>query len=167
MKKILLILLVLPFLAESSYAQGNPEFGKGNHVINLGVGIGAHRSIPLTASYEVCIVDGIAGKGSIGIGAIAGFRQHRYRVWGTYNTYTSFLAGFRAAFHYNFVENLDTYAGFITAASFYTTDAPSSFNMFVPGAFVGARYYLSPGFAVMAELGEGISYVMAGVAFRF
>ncbi len=167
MKKLILFFLLLPFFIQPSYSGGNPEFGKGTHVINIGAGIGSHRSIPLTASYEVCIIDNIAGKGSIGVGGLVGFRQHRYRTLGATTVYTSFIAGVRAAFHYSFVENLDTYAGFYTAYSYYTATQPSALSLFAPGAFVGARYYFNPGFAVMAEAGEGISNLNVGVAFRF
>ncbi len=168
MKKAIILLFVLPFFIEAASAQGNDEFSKGNHVINLGVGIGTYRSFPVTASYEVGIIDGIADKGSIGIGGIFGFRTYTYgTVLGVTTTSTSLVFGLRAAFHYNFVENLDTYAGFITAYSYYTSDSSLNPSAFVPGFFVGARYYFNPTFGVMAEAGYGLSTLNVGVAFRF
>lgn len=163
MKKVILLLFALPFFFNTAQAQGNEVFSKGDQVINLGVGIGTYRTLPMTASYEICIVDGIAKKGSIGIGGVAGFRAYLGRT----TMSSSLIFGVKAAFHYNFVENLDTYAGLLTAYSYYTTSSIVNPSVFVPGVFVGARYYVKPKFAFFAEAGYGISTLNVGVAFKF
>jgi hypothetical protein len=162
MKKVILLLMLLPFFTSASFAQ-NETFSKGTSAINLGVGVGSFRSFPLTASYELGIIDGILDKGTIGVGGIVGFRTYTsvgYR-------YTSYSFGVRAAFHYYLVENLDVYAGAMVGFSYYSAYYGVNPNQLFPGAYVGARYYFSPNFGVMVEAGAGISNINGGIVFKF
>jgi hypothetical protein len=71
--------------------------------------------------------------------------------------------GVKGAFHYPFVDKLDTYAGIITG---YSVSDLSGYG-FDGGGFVGVRYYISNSFAVMAEAGYGVTFLQVGVSFKF
>jgi hypothetical protein len=163
MKKIFAVLLVMTFAFSQLSAQ-QPSFNKGDKVLGLSVGFpllhGNHMVVPpVIASFEVGIVDGILKKASIGIGGYVGFSSSK---WVTDKNYFNFHFGVKGAFHYPFVDKLDTYAGIITG---YSVGAPG--YGFDGGAFVGLRYYLSDSFALMAEAGYGVTFCQAGMAFKF
>ncbi|MCX6328875.1 MAG: hypothetical protein NTZ85_05065 [Bacteroidia bacterium] len=183
MKKILMSLSVVLFTASQLMAQ-DPSFQKGDNVINLGIGLGSTMYFgtgyrmavpPVSASYEFCIIDGIAKKGAVGIAPYIGFSSYKYKYedWGW--RYTNIILGVRGAFHYPFVDKLDTYAGIMLGydiitwkeigdAGDNTADAPGSF---VHSEFIGARYYFANNFAAFAELGYGISWFTVGMSFKF
>jgi hypothetical protein len=125
MKKLLLLFLVGLFSLSQLVAQQS-TFEKGSKVLNLGIGFGStlytgsYYKIgvpPISASLEVGVADGILDKGSIGIGGYLGFSSHRYSYsyigytdsW----SYSNFIIGARGAFHYPFVDKLDTYTGLL------------------------------------------------------
>jgi hypothetical protein len=156
MKKIIL-LSVFVIAVFASRAQ-DPLFEKGDKVLNLGVGLSYSR-IPIYGALDFCIADGIAKKGSIGVGGYAGVSYYYYHY---YNHSLYFNAGARGSFHYPFVDKLDTYAG--VSLGFDTWY--SSYIDF--GSFVGARYYFKPNIAVFAELAYGgVGYLTGGIAFKF
>jgi hypothetical protein len=183
MKKILILLTVVLFAASQLMAQ-DPSFQKGDNVINLGIGLGSTMYHghgykmavpPISASYEFCIVDGIAKKGAVGIAPYIGFSSYKwkYEDWGW--RYTNIVLGARGAFHYPFVDKLDTYAGIMLGydiitwkeigdAGDNTADTPGAF---VHSEFIGARYYFANNFAAFAELGYGISWFTIGISFKF
>jgi len=179
--KVLLSAIVLLGTIVTANAQ---IFQKGNHVANLGIGIGnaryssgASSSIPpISASYEVGIVDNIFDKANIGIGGYLGYTSAKWDFGSGYSVKsTDFIIGVRGALHYQFVEKLDTYAGLMiaydvnswktTGETFGYATSSSYGGIFVPG-FVGARYYFSENFAGMAELGWGIAYLNLGVSLK-
>jgi len=164
---------------------------KGNKIINVGIGLGTTyysgdfytSSVPpLTVSMEYIFKDGVAdGKGAWGIGGYFGYAAykweqyyHGYGSWG-YSANNVFI-GPRCAFHYSFVDKLDTYGGiflgydvvkvkeFGTVYPGYTYIAGNS--GFVWSLYVGGRYFFSEKFAGMLELGYGISYLNLGVAVK-
>ena len=182
MKKILMLLTVV-FITVSQLIAQEQSFGKGDYVVNLGIGLGSpiyHGTgykmavPPISASFEFCIVDGIAKKGSVGIAPYIGFSSYKYKVddWGW--RYTNIILGARGAFHYPFVDKLDTYAGIMLGYDIitwkeigdadYDADAPGSF---VHSEFIGARYYFANNFAGFAELGYGVSWFTMGISFKF
>ena len=88
MKKILMLLTVV-FITVSQLIAQDQSFGKGDYVVNLGLGLGSpiyHGTgykmavPPISASFEFCIVDGIAKKGSVGIAPYIGFSSYKYKV---------------------------------------------------------------------------------------
>lgn len=145
------VLGIISLFAVAANAQ--EIFQKGTTVLNLGVGVGSH--IPVEASFEHGIVDGLIKRenGSIGIGGYVGW----------YNR-NSFGLGVRGAFHYQFVDKLDTYAGLMLG---YDIHGGTSASSLFPSAFAGARYYFVPSLAVYSELGYGISYLSVGLALKF
>jgi opacity protein-like surface antigen len=185
MKKAVILILVFAFsLAQLSAQQ--PIFVKGSQTLNLGLGLGStlytgsHNTIgipPLSASFEVGVVDHIADKGSIGVGGYLGFSSHRweYSTWEW--KYTNVIIGGRGTFHYPLVDKLDTYTGIllgyniVSAREFgtpiYGFHPDSSTSNIAYAWFIGARYYFTNEFAAMAEFGYGITYLNIGIALSF
>jgi hypothetical protein len=166
-------------------ANAQDVFGKNDKVVSLGVGLGSYYGsgykttfIPVSGSFEYGIVDGlINGKAAIGVGGYLGYTANKWEyansVYGW--EYSHFLIGARGLFHYQFVNNLDTYAGLflgydITSSKSYgnhggTGSADGSNFVFSP--YIGARYYFTDNFAAFAELGYGISILELGVSLKF
>lgn len=161
-------------------------FELGQKDLSFGVGFGSpwvnkgyYSTIPpLSAAFDYGWRDDY-GPGIISVGAYFGMAGYRYEYpdidfgW----TYTTAVMMGRAAYHYNFTENLDTYAGFgvgfrtVTSREFgakpedgnYVAD--SGIQM-AGTVYVGARYYFAQNFATYAELGYGISIFTLGVSFK-
>ena len=163
MKKIFAVLMVLFFAISQSGAQ-QPSFNKGDKVIDVTIGVphlyGYGWGIPpVIASFEMGIVDGILEKAAVGVGGYAGFSSASWLG----NSYFNFHFGVKGAFHYPFVDNLDTYAGILTG---YSVSDLASYGLDW-GGFVGLRYYFSDSFGVNAEAGYGVTFLRAGVSFKF
>ncbi len=189
MRKVLLGLLFFVSGMFITNAQ-EPTFSKGDMAINLGIGFGSvlytgtgYSTIvpPISASFEYGIIDGIADKGSIGVGGYVGYTSAKYEQnFGGGNAYgweySSLIIGARGAFHYPFVDKLDTYGGAIIGYNSVKAKEIGTNTLGVPSTvssgvaynlFIGARYYFTPNFAAMTELGYGIAYLTLGVAFKF
>jgi hypothetical protein len=177
MKKLLLFSLISLFSLSQLMAQES-TFGQGNKVLNLGIGFGStyyssyytSQTPALSASFEVGVKDGILDKGSIGVGGYLGYSSAK---WTNYYKTSNFILGARGSFHYPLVDKLDTYTGLllgynIYSYSYYDTyfGAKASGGGVTLAWFAGARYYFSDNFAVMGEIGYGISYLTLGVAFK-
>ena len=139
-------------------------FNKGDKVVQAGIGLGStfySSMIPLSAAFEVGIKDNLFDdKSSLGVGGSFGFASK----WG----WTVLIPVVRGAVHYQFVENLDTYAGLGIGLCMWSgsTWHGSSSDLIVP-FYLGARYYFQPKLAAFGELGHGIAYLTVGVALKF
>jgi hypothetical protein len=169
MKKIILLsVFIVAFFAAKAQ---NPIFVKGDKVINLGIGIDSYATI--SASGEYGIIDGVADKGTIGVGAFVGYG---FKVLGSkYYNYSHALAGVRGTFHYPFIDKLDTYGGLGIGlqythwswdSSYWGYEASDNSVGLNAGFFLGARYYLTEKLAAFAEAGYGLGYLTVGVAFK-
>lgn len=152
------------FLALSMVNAQTPSFNKGDKVLDVAIGIphiyGYGWGVPpVLASFEVGIVDGILDKAAVGVGGYLGFSSASLLG----SSYFNFHFGAKGAFHYPFVDKLDTYAGVITG---YTVSDLASYGLDW-GAFAGIRYYFTDSFAVNAEAGYGVTFLQAGVSFKF
>ncbi|MDH6342959.1 hypothetical protein M2480_002015 [Parabacteroides sp. PFB2-12] len=172
MKKVF---LAFALLLATLTVQAQDVFSKGSNNVNVGIGLGGNY-FPIEASYEHCIKDNLikGENGSIGIGGYFAWYGDSEKYGGVKWNYNHFVFGVRGAFHYQFVEKLDTYAGLMVgynvASSSYdgeTSVSGSADNVFLPGLYAGARYYFSPNVAVYSELGYGAAYLSAGISFHF
>ena len=77
------------------------------------------------------------------------------------------MLGARGAFHYQFVEKLDTYAGLMLGFDAVMSSGASATSGLGFSGFLGGRYYIKPKLAIYSELGYGIAYLSAGVALKF
>ena len=169
------------------------SFDIGDNVLGLSFGIGGHytasgsgytsQSPAMGAFYEKGM-PWQAGPGTIGLGGYVGYKGLRYksiRFPYTYDwrwNYT--IVGVRGAYHYEFVDNLDTYGGLMLAyyavgfsdRSFgetgypylYTGGSASGFDLSI---YLGGRYYFSERFGALLELGYGIAYMNLGITYKF
>lgn len=184
MKKILLVFVILLIPMAFLKAQ-DPTFVKGDKVLNLGIGFGntlysgsyyKSQIPPLSASFEVGVVDNVIEKGVIGVGGYLGYSSSKYEYSGYGWKYSNIIIGARGNFHYPLVNKLDTYTGLllgynISSAKEFGTFPGFGFSASSGGVvwawFVGGRYYFKDTFAVMAELGYGVAYLNLGVALKF
>ena len=185
MKKLLLIIACTFFGVQLASAQ--EAFGKGDFVINAGIGFGStlHTGTgmkttvpPISASLEYGMIGNLFDENSsIGIGGVIGYSAQKHEFTtsgGKHETkYSDFLIGARGSFHYQFVSKLDTYAGVILAYDIVSVSHSSNDfgvsadgSSFFTGAFVGARYYFSDNFAAMAEVGYDIAVFKVGIAIK-
>jgi len=182
MKKILLLVAAIT-LTLSQLSGQEPTFEKGDKVLNLGIGFGTtlysgthYKSSlpPLSASLEFGVADGVIDKGSIGVGPYVAYSSYKYEYldWGW--KYTNFILGAKGNFHYPLLDKLDTYTGLLLGYNIYSAkwtgtgdeiDRASSSSV-VWSWFIGGRYYFKESFAVMAELGYGVTYFNIGVALK-
>jgi len=180
MKKIFAVLMVVFFGVYQLNAQ-EPSFVKGSKVLNLGVGLGAFHPgsyykttvPPISASFDIGIVDGILEKAAVGVGPYIGYSASKWEFSGYGWKYNDIIIGARGTFHYPFVDKLDTYAGVLlgynitSSTEIGTVVGTPDGGHFVHSEFIGARWYFTDSFAAFAELGYGISWFTGGIALKF
>ena len=155
----------------------------GDLTIGLGstlyTGVGYTSSIPpLAIAADYGIVDNVFDKGTIGIGGLigyssAGWSNNSYGYNYGWN-YTYIVIGPRGTLHYPFIDKLDTYAGLLVGYNIVSVSATGTAGTYGSAAgsaaifafFVGARYYFTDKFAVMAELGTGFAYLNLGISLK-
>ena len=184
MKKTILLFVGILFTLVQLSAQ-ETTFSKGDKALNLGIGFGStwysgtfyHSTVPpISASLEFGVADNVIEKGSIGVGPYLGYSAYKWEYSGWGYKYTNVLIGIRGNFHYPLVDKLDTYAGLllgynVVSSKEYGTigiyDYTASGSALRSAGFIGARYYFKETFAVMAELGYGVTYLNLGIALKF
>jgi hypothetical protein len=182
------IFLLLLFITMIPLSGNTQPYVLGDKVLNFGLGIGStlytgagyNTGIPpLSVSFEYGLKE--LGPGILGIGGYFGISSYQWEssIGGsTYGwKYSSTIIGARGNYHYNFIDKLDTYAGlmlgFNVISSKETGDWPfgvsfaANSSRFAYSFYVGGRYYFTESFAVMGELGYGISWLNLGVALKF
>ena len=196
--KVLVVVLVLCCVNLSAFAQGD-VFSKGDMIINAGVGLGTFinhdykeysgtvlnkhykYSIsvpPITGSFEYGIADLFDGMGGIGIGGYLGyilFKGSKIVEAGNINlsdkkfNLSDMIVGVRGLFHYQFIDNLDTYAGVMLGYDIVSFNEKGASEGSKPCSafFVGGRYYFTNNFGVFGELGYGISPLQVGLTYKF
>lgn len=150
------MMLALCAMGIAVSASAQDTFRRGDRVLNIGIGVPTDRNVdfpPLSATYEQSIADNIGEKGSLGLGG-------QVEIMGA-SKYVSMFIGPRAAFHYEFVDNLDTYVG--VQAGFGLAHSALSFDW---AGVLGARYYLGEKVGIFGEFGTGLSAFKLGATFR-
>lgn len=194
MKKALIIFIVAVILSAiniqfvSAQPCGRnfiPNFTKGKTDLSFGVGFGTHwhhseayTTVPLfSVNVDHALRDDI-GPGVIGVGGYIGYEKFRDEfAGGEYGfNYASVIFMGRATYHYQFIENFDTYTGiglglrFENQAQFgiHPNGLDETGNSVFPSAslFIGGRYFFTETTAAFAEVSLGVSYLTLGVTFR-
>jgi hypothetical protein len=149
----------------NSFASG---LENNNVFINTGVGYGPTGGInmgipPLSISFDIKISNSVP----ITIGPTLIFSTWKS---GYFNyTYWNFGIGGRAMYHFNFVKNLDVYAGPTVgyAIRFFGEDFEYDHGYVLWGGYTGARYFFTKVIGVYTELGySGLQYVNAGLSLK-
>ena len=174
--KRLIISVVLAVISLSS-AVAQPAFRKGDNLITGGLGIGlagAYGSStfpPFFGMYEKAIHPNVS------VGGLLSFAGSSSEFFGGKWKYSYVVLAGRGAYHYLIPDtrNLDTYGGLTLGYSIVSSSvegireerfaASGSYVFF--GIFVGARYYFSPQWAAMAELGYDVGIIKIGATYRF
>ena len=185
--------LVIALLAIGANAQ---TFEKGSSIVSaqLGVGGGFGQRI----AYEYSLMNLLDGKAAIGVG---GSLNNRFKIDTPYkDEYYKvktvedwFTVTVNASFHYEFIDNLDTYVtlglgGGVDAAKAkckYSSEAKKEYKEIFgvelkdekdsasKGIFgwvfsLGTRYYFTENWAANIELGwTGAGYVTLGATYKF
>lgn len=179
-------LLLSTVFAMSYFVSRAQVVENGEKILNLGVGLGTALysgsgytgSVPpISASLEVVLKDDLFdGNGALGVGGYLGYAAYKWEYSGWGWKYSNIIIGPRGYLHYNFLENLDTYAGVMLG---YNVVSSKETGNSIPGynynassggvifsGFIGARYFFNEKVAAMAELGSGIAYLNLGVALK-
>jgi len=188
MKRVIIGCCIFCFIAVQVSAQ-IPTFTKSDNILGVSIGFGGNlytgyafykgysRTPAISVYFENCVVDNLFDeKSSIGVGGMLGYTSAKYTGtygWGWKSTNT--IIGARGAFHYAFVDKLDTYAGVVAGFKINTwkwngsgyTDSDIGGSGLTSYLFVGARYYFNNSFAAFGELGYGISLLNLGVSLKF
>lgn len=179
-KAVKSLVVVLAMIGAISPALAQVKYDKGDKLFSVGLGIGGYvdgfysydyygggyyyssgYGIPITASLEFFINDAIS------IGPYAGF------AFG--NHWTAFDAGARGSYHFSKhiplgTDKLDLYGTVLAGVSNIWYDYAGVDDSDFAGRFgitAGARWYFTNSFAVNAEVGWGVTPVLAGVSFKF
>ena len=144
-------------------------FDKGITVIQAGLGLGSTIGTPIGLGFEY----GVSEK--IGIGGYAGYATQNYGFgFGADYKVTSILVGAKGNYHFFQSDSIDAYGGLllgynIAKASWSDSNSdpiPVSYGGVVFGGSIGARYYFTENIAAFAELGYGLGYLNAGLAYK-
>ncbi len=153
-------------------------YEKGDKLLNIGVGLGggvapsgAKGIPPVGLSFEIGATD------KMSFGAYAGYSSAKQNIWGNIDAeYQYIIVGARGSYHFDFnVDKLDPYVGALLGYNIASSEItggnmPAGYEAsaggFVWAGHAGARYMFKPKFGVFAELGYGISYLTAGLAFK-
>ncbi len=150
-------------------------FDQGDHLLNLGVGLGYSgyysSAFPIGASYEYGITSDISVGAQLDIASASYYSSYYYynyarnRYWATY-------VGVRGSYHFNRIlsldnDKIDLYAGIGVGYRSYSNYYDYYRPVFANG-FVGGKFYFSDSFGAFVELGyTGLSYSKIGLSIKF
>jgi hypothetical protein len=173
------LIVAVAIMAVAAPAIAQVKYAKGDKLFSVGLGIGGYvdgfysydnynngyysagYGIPVTASLEFFINDAIS------IGPYAGI------AFG--NNWFAFDGGARGSYHFSKhiplgTDKLDLYGSVILGVSHISYDYGANDGDDFAGRFgltAGARWYFTDTFAVNAEVGWGVTPLLAGVSFKF
>lgn len=174
MKKLLyslgttLCLALVSTPVSAQYAQGQSD-------INLGVGFVSSFGLPISVSYDYAYSDKISIGGIFSYASSSedfGFGGFAYS-W----NYTYMIVGARGMYHFDFVDNMDTYAGVLLGYNIASAkfDGDPALEALVTepsvgglawGITAGARYHFTDNLGAFAELGYGVSVINVGLTYK-
>ena len=177
MKKITLLLVIVAVMC-LMVSTGNAQWEKEKSFLGPRLGIGIHGSgIAFGAGYEYGVTE------DIGVGALVDYYTWSTEGWGAYGgKYTYIVIGAQGNYHLAKVlkwdaSKLDPFVGVVLAyesvswswdddpGTSYGWSATASGITF--GGQAGLRYFLSPSVALYGQVGFGVTYLKAGVDFKF
>lgn len=181
MKRILAIavLVVLVAVLVNPTAQAQNAFNKKDMVLSAGLGIGLYGLYgtsslpPIFVAFETGVADKITAGGIV---AYAGSSEDFFDGKWSYNYIVISARG-----SYHFLENnknIDAYAGaglgytIVSSSVTYTNPNIQHFGFSASGSYfffdvhLGARYYFTPKFAAMGEVGYGVGFLRLGVSYK-
>jgi len=174
---LLVVLLVLAAL-EQANAQPN-AFNRKDMVVSAGLGLGMYGVYgsstlpPIFAAFEMGVADKITAGGIVAFaGSSDDFGLGKWK-------YTYIVISARGAYH--FLEqnkDFDAYAGLglgygiVSSSVTYSDPNVRPFGFSAGGSyfffdiFGGGRYYFSPKWAALAEVGYGVGFFRVGISYK-
>lgn len=154
--------------ASAQYAQGQGD-------INLGIGFVSNYGLPISVSYDYGITDNISIGGIFSYASTSedlGFGGMAYS-W----KYTYMIVGARGMYHFELMDNMDTYAGLLLGYNIASAefDGDPALEAIVGnpsiggvawGLTAGTRYHFTEKFGAFAELGYGVSVINLGLTYK-
>ena len=169
--------------AQTWYNSYAPGIDTNKLFINAGIGFGFSTYDmgipPISASVDFKL----PVKVPITVGATAAFSTWKYEIPGFASmpplipaipgadvVYTNIGFGARAAYHFNFVKNLDVYSGitlgYVVQSS--NVDGQDGTSFFLYGFNVGARYFFTKALGAYLEAGySGLQIISVGLSLKF
>lgn len=193
MKKFIGVVVILFFVSITTIGfAADKAFDNGVNVIHLGIGFGIPGSEgsmkipPILLGYERGVK--VHPKVPLSFGGIVGIAQNedKYSIY-TYEwkyTYTYFVIGFRAAYHFEELlhwKKTDLYAGAMLGYNVVSSKVTTPKNLpayvssnysasdsgITGGVYAGIRYYFTPMFGVYGEVGYNLGYINFGGVLKF
>ena len=142
-------------------------FEKGSQLIgvNAGVKLGNDNKTACSVFYEYGLSKLFVDECTLGSGLFGGYYQNQLGE----EISKIYILGVRLNVHYQFVDRLDTYAGFAPNFNIRTYEKAkakdrSQFDCYI---HVGGRYYLTNWLGVFAEMSTGYNNLSGGVSIKF
>ena len=179
MKKICVALLILLVASAALMpAQAQNAFNRKDMVLSAGLGLGMYGLYgssslpPIFVAFETGVADKITA------GGIVAFSSSSQDFFGGNWKFTYIVICGRGAYHFlEHNKDFDAYAGLGLGYSIVSvSETFTQQNLFrVGGAggsyfffdiFGGGRYYFSPKWAAMAEVGYGVGFLRIGISYK-
>ncbi len=170
MKKFLAlaVAVLLAFGASAQVQKGEMILG-----VNIGLGNTIYPTMkalpPITLEYEHGLLEGLFDIDGfcLGVGGILAYTEDYSNEY----KYSSVIVAAKGYLHYDFsdLEELDIYATVSLGWNITSTKDPAPiypFPLFYDVS-IGARYWFTDSFAANLESGYGLSWLKAGINFRF
>ena len=165
--KLTLILIFATIFSFAVRAQYDDlyTFEKGKSLIgvNLGVGLGNDNKTAVSAFYEYGLSKLFVDECTLGGGFFGGFYKDKLGS----EIEKIYIAGVKLNVHYQFVDRLDTYAGFAPNFNIKTYEVEDDEAKFECYFHIGGRYYLTNWLGVFAEISTGYNNFIGGVSVKF
>lgn len=164
------------YRAPSRRSSGGLAFDEGNHLLNVGLGLGYSgyyaSALPIGASYEYGITPDISIGAQFDVASFSYYSSYYYYGYYSSDRYLATYFGGRGSYHFNRILNLDSdkldiYAGagvgYRSYGGYQDYYLPISIN-----GFLGGRFFFSNSVGGFVELGyTGLSYSKVGLSFKF
>jgi hypothetical protein len=166
-KKLTLLLIFATVCSFVSKAQYDDlyTFEKGKSLIgvNMGVSVGNDNKTSVSAFYEYGLAQLFVDECTLGGGFFGGFYKDKLRS----EVERIYIVGVRMNVHYQFVDRLDTYAGFAPNFNIRTYKIDKDEAKFECYVHIGGRYYLTNWLGVFAEISTGYNNFSGGFSVKF
>ena len=167
MKNLLLVLIFIATTTLAAKAEYNDlyTFEKGKSLIgvNVGVKLGNSNKTAFSAFYEYGLSKLFVDQCTLGGGFFGGYYKDKLKN----ETEKIYIVGVRLNVHYQFVDRLDTYAGFAPNFNIKTYEIQKDESKFECYFHIGGRYYLTNWLGVFAEMSTGYNNFSGGISVKF
>ena len=167
MKKFISLLFLLTTCISVSQAQYDDlytfEKGKSLLGVNIGVRLGNANKTAFSASYEYGLANLFVDECMLGGGVFGGYYKDKLGN----EIEKIYIVGIKINIHYQFIDRLDTYAGFAPNFNIKAYELKNNEAQFECYFHFGGRYYLTNWLGVFAEVSTGFNNFSGGLSIKF